>query len=52
MYCFGNYELKQINIMTKLSERQGINYNGIHWLNPLLYKCDERFIIPLGYPLY
>lgn len=52
MYFFWNYELKQLNIVTKLSGRQGIDNNGIHWLNPLSYKCDERFTIPLSYPLY
>ncbi len=39
MYCFRQYEQKQINIETRLSERQGMCCDSIHWLNPLLYKC-------------
>lgn len=39
MYCFRSYELKQINIEAKLSERQSMIFDGIHWLNPLLYEC-------------
>ena len=40
MYCFRPYELKQINIETRLSERQSIGFDSIHWLDPLLYKCS------------
>lgn len=43
MYCFGQYEQRQINITQKLSERQSMNFGGIHWLNPLLHKCDKEF---------
>lgn len=40
MYCFRIYELKKINIQSKLSERQGISLDTIHWLNPLL--CNKK----------
>ena len=46
MYCFRIYEIKQINTKARLSERQSMNFEGIHWLNPLLlYKCDIRDVI-------
>ena len=40
MYCFRPYELKQISIEKRLSERQSMEFDSIHWLNPLLYKCS------------
>jgi len=42
MYCFNINLLNQMNIESKLSKRQIINIDGIHWLNPLVYKCDIR----------
>lgn len=40
MYCFRPYEFKQINIEARLSERQSIGFDNIHWSDPLLYKCS------------
>jgi len=43
MYCYGLYEPKQMNILTRLPERQSIGFDSLHWLNPLLYKCSNGY---------
>lgn len=40
MYYNGMLELKQLNITTKISDRQSIQVYYIHWSNPLRHKCD------------
>jgi|GEM_PF-767157 len=47
MYCFKTYELKQINIESKLSERQSMDFDSMHWLNPLLCKCDIIHLVDI-----
>jgi len=41
MYLFRNNWLEQINIAIELSHKPSIDL-CIHWLNPLLHKCDKR----------
>ncbi|OPZ91833.1 MAG: hypothetical protein BWY74_01831 [Firmicutes bacterium ADurb.Bin419] len=41
MYRFEHCELRKLNISTKLSEKQSMNFECIHWINPLFYKCGE-----------
>lgn len=41
MYHLRSYNLEQNNIATKLSGKPGMAIS-IHWLNPLLHKCDKQ----------
>lgn len=41
MYLFRNAWLEQFNIKTLLSHKPSIHLR-VHWLNPLLNKCDKR----------
>ena len=41
MYLLGNNWLEQVNTAIELSYKPGIDLH-IHWLNPLLHKCEKR----------
>lgn len=41
VYLLRNAGLEQINIAIELSYRPSIDLH-IHWINPLLHKCEKR----------
>lgn len=41
MYLLRNNWLEQMNIAIELSHKPSIDLR-IHWLNPLLHKCDKQ----------
>lgn len=41
MYLLRNVWLEQINIANELKHKPSIDLR-IHWINPLLHKCEKR----------